>query len=219
MNLSCQSIPDNQYLIRQIDPTTTDDWVSMDWTKGDELSEFKSPWTNNQNNGTSFVAVHDGQYFYFKYRVTDDNVLLYTDQNTRFDVLNSDRIEIFFRKNVEMDPYYCLEMDPLGRIYDYKAKLYRIMDTDWRWPKDQLQVEATMLDDGYIFKGRISLSSLTDLGLINENIIEAGLYRGKCLSIEGDKAEFEWITWIDPNVDKADFHIASSFGTLLLENY
>lgn len=218
MNISCQPVKKNQYLVRSItSDSVPDNWTTLDWTQGKLLTDFTSPWTENTNPQTSFIALHDPNYFYFKFEVVEDNLYIYTDQDDRYDVLQSDRVEIFFRKDSTMTPYYCLEMDPKGRVYDYRAQLYRQMDTDWRWPEKELSIETKITDKGYTLFGKISIASLRDLDLIQHNTIEAGLYRGRCLSINEDKATFDWITWIDPKVEKPDFHIPSSFGQLYIQ--
>jgi len=38
------------------------------------------------------------------------------------------------------------------------------------------------------------------------------------LSLKGKEADIRWSTWVKPEADKPDFHIASSFGQWLLED-
>jgi hypothetical protein len=47
--------------------------------------------------------------------------------------------------------------------------------------------------------------------------MNAGLYRGECVKLEGDKATLRWISWVDPKTANPDFHVASSFGKFILE--
>jgi hypothetical protein len=106
-------------------------------------------------------------------------------------------------------------MDPMGRVLDYKAVFYRIFDYEWTWPgSHQLNVKSAFTASGYIVEGSITLDSLRELGLLNGNEIQAGLYRGECLSLRDH--EFAWISWVKPSSDRPDFHIPSSFGVIRL---
>jgi hypothetical protein len=132
------------------------------------------------------------------------------------EVVHSERIELFFRANEKMQPYYCLEIDPHGRILDYKAKLYREFDKSWQWP-DSLSIKALIEDENYTVQGVISLLVLKQLGLINNGQIEIGLYRGHCTKLNGNNASIKWISWVDPKTKRPDFHVPSSFGILKLQ--
>jgi len=131
-------------------------------------------------------------------------------------VLNSDRVEIFFRSDAKMSPYFCLEMDPVSRVLDYKAEFYRKFDYKWSWVGIIVRSEYTL--NGYRVWGAITLKSLAGYNLINDNKIQAGLFRGKCICREPGKNEFKWISWIKPDSEKPDFHIESSFGELVMVN-
>ena len=188
-----------------------------DWQSAVKLSDFSSPWLRTKDTGTTFHALHDGTYFYFRFDVEESNILIYEKEHTKFDVLNSERVEIFFRQDPELKRYYGLEMDPLGRVYDYQSSYYRQSDKTWSWPEGHLELETGRTSMGYWLQGRISFDALRDLKLIQEGgVIQAGLYRGRCLEIKDDQASFDWITWVDPQTESPDFHVPSSFGLLEL---
>ena len=42
-----------------------------------------------------------------------------------------DRVELFFSNLTTLSEYYCIEIDPLGRILDYSAKHNRKFDENW----------------------------------------------------------------------------------------
>ena len=88
---------------------------------------------------------------------------------------------------------------------------------EWSWPEGEVTVKATINDTGYILEFAISKKSLRTFDLIKNNKIEAGLYRGECVQLEGDKAEFKWISWVKPDSETPNFHIPSSFGVLELK--
>lgn len=187
------------------------------WQPATILRDFSSPWLEVEDTGTAFRALHDGAHLYFRFDVEEPNILVYEKDQTKFDVLNSERVEIFFRQDPELKRYYGLEMDPLGRVYDYQSSYYRQSDKTWGWPEGHLQLETGRTPSGYWLQGRISFESLHNLHLMHDGgYLQAGLYRGRCLEISEDKATFNWITWVDPQTEQPDFHVPSSFGCLQL---
>lgn len=133
------------------------------------------------------------------------------------EVVDSDRVEIFFRTGSRLDPYYCIELDPLGRILDYKARYYRQFEYEWQWPGEkQLEVVAAYTADGYFVEGSISLSSLKEMDLLHHQVLETGLFRGECLRLPDPESAFNWISWVRPESQHPDFHIPSAFGRIKL---
>jgi len=193
------------------------------WEQANIASDFSFPWEDQTAPKTHFRALYDDEFFYFRFDVEDDDVLTYVKENHKMEVVDSDRVEIFFKQDDKLNPYYCLEMDARGRVLDYVTRYYRDFDYEWQWPgSDCLNVKASENKQGYVVEGSISLSSLKDLGLLKNNILEAGLYRGYCMQLPNINSEIEadlrWISWVNPNVDQPDFHIPSSFGILKLES-
>ena len=60
------------------------------------------------------------------------------------------------------------------------------------------------------------MESLKELNLLNNNELQAGLFRGECLKIRDPESSFSWISWIKPESVRPDFHIPSSFGVIKL---
>jgi hypothetical protein len=206
--------PTKTYQVRMV-PTPPNHFPN--WQPATILRDFSSPWLEVEETGVNFRALHDGVHLYFRFDVQESNILIYEKDHTKFDVLNSERVEIFFRQDPELKRYYGLEMDPLGRVYDYQSSYYRQSDKTWGWPEGHLQLETGRTPSGYWLQGRISVESLRNLHLIQDGgYLQAGLYRGRCLDITGDKATFNWITWVDPQTGQPDFHVPSSFGCLQL---
>jgi len=188
------------------------------WKQSNELSAFVYPWEKEKAPFTSFKALHSKGWLYCVYTVTDENVITYVEKKDKTDVLNSDRVEIFFKQEDNTSPYYGLEIDPLGRVYDYQAEFTKKFNAAWSWPADQLIVKTSPTNNGYIVEIAISKSSLITLGLLRGNILHAGLYRAECVKLVGNMATMKWISWIKPNSPTPDFHIPSSFGVLTLED-
>jgi hypothetical protein len=207
-----------QKIIRCKSPVPTPGQISPDWNCANVLNDFTYPWIAETTPKMTFRALWDDLRFYFRFDVEERNVLIQSETNHKSEVLDSDRVEIFFRVNSSLNPYYCLEMDPLGRIFDYKAAYYRQFDYEWQWPgRNQIMVHASQTDRGYGVEGWLTLSSLRKLLLLQNNTLQAGLFRGKCMGLNEEKEQFRWISWVPPSTERPDFHIASSFGMILLE--
>ena len=164
------------------------------WEQANLNTDFSFPWEDETAPQTSFRALYDDDNFYFRFDVEDANVLTYVVEDDKMEVVNSDRVEIFFRQNDKLNPYYCLEMDARGRVLDYATRYYRDFDYQWQWPGvDKLYVTASENKEGYVVEGAIGLSSLKELGLLKDNVLEAGLYRGYCMKLPDPEAQLRWI--------------------------
>jgi hypothetical protein len=187
----------------------------IDWPAAAVLSDFTYPWREEPPPSTVFRALWDEEDFHFRFEAAEDDLHTYADTNDKMEVVFSDRVEIFFRRDERMTPYYCLEMDAAGRVLDYRADYYRQFDYQWRWGEG-LMVNAQMTPTGYRVTGRITLESLKKLGLLRKGQLEAGLFRANCVALEGKKADFKWVSWINPKMEKPDFHVPGAFGVLRL---
>lgn len=187
-----------------------------EWDAIKALEDFSYPWLNEISPVTLFKAYYDDKYLFFHFTAFCESPKVYVNTNNKLEVRYSERVELFFRSNEQMTPYYCLEMDPSGRVLDYKADFYRNFNRDWTWP-DVLHIKTVIEDKKYTLKGKIALSTLTELGLLASNEIQIGIYRGHCLSLDKKDESIKWISWVDPNTLKPDFHVPSSFGFLVLK--
>lgn len=200
------------YEVQRVQPDQPDRWAPATL-----LTDFVYPWEKSTAPATLFQALYDQDFFYFRFTTEDDDIYAPGDPYDKLGVLPSDRVEIFFKSQSAMDPYYCLEMDPRGRVLDYIARYYRVTDFKWEWPEPHLEVTASIQDAGYIVEGKISLSSLRELGILSpEGRMEAGLFRGDAYHPDKQNTDIKWISWIRPDSPKPDFHIPSAFGILKL---
>lgn len=207
------------YVVKKVDRPVeiTGRGTDPSWQKANELTDFTYPWREDAAPATAFKALWDGDYLYFLYRAEDSRIIAKTETGLERDVVDSDRVEIFFKADDRMAPYYALEMDALGRVLDTEGRYYRQIDYMWNWPAGHLRLEATRDPDGYWVEGAVSLKSLRDLGLYQDDLIlKAGLYRGEYLVNDEEQTEVRWISWVKPDSEKPDFHIPSSFGVLRL---
>jgi hypothetical protein len=187
-----------------------------DWKMAVVLKDFSCPWSTGKQAGMTFRALWNDLRFYFRFDVIGSKILTFASTNNKMEVTDSDRVEVFFRANNQLDPYYCLEMDSRGRVLDYRARYYRQFEYDWRWPENHLEVKAVITPDGYCVDGSISLSSLKELNVLHHHTLEAGLFRGECLNLPEPESAFKWISWVKPESNHPDFHIPSAFGRIEL---
>lgn len=201
-----------EYEVLRVNPDQPDRWATAP-----VLADFVYPWEESTAPVTLFQALYDQDFFYFRFTTEDNDIYAPGDPADKLGVLPSDRVEIFFKSRGGMDPYYCLEMDPRGRVLDYIARYYRVTDFKWAWPEPHLEVKAIIQDAGYIVEGKISLASLRELGILSsQGQMEAGLFRGDAYHLDEQKTDIKWISWIRPDASKPDFHLPSAFGTLKL---
>lgn len=180
------------------------------------LTDFCSPWNENPISKIEFRALWNLENFFFNFRVFDTDVYLDQKDDSIDSIGNSDRVELFFRTNESLNPYFCLEMDASGRLMDFKALPNKDFDFDWKWPKKDLDIKTSKDEISFTVEGRISIQSLRELNLIKDNSIEAGVYRAKFSKNEKQEYEPTWISWVNPNTETPNFHIASSFGKFRL---
>ena len=192
------------------------------WDRASVLSNFTQPWEQVTPQGTMFRALHDGEHLYLRYDIMDDDVHIFWKEDTQDEVIYSDRVEIFLRKDIGLREYYCLEIDPSGRVLDYSASYYRKFKMDWNWPQKYLKVNTHITNIGYSIFVALDLGFLKQLMLLKDNVVEAGIFRADCRRLVTDINQepfIKWITWIDPGTKHPDFHVPSAFGTMLLKEY
>ncbi|PZX93240.1 endoxylanase [Flavobacterium aquariorum] len=187
------------------------------WNNAMPLTDFCSPWDSEKPSKIIFKALWDSEKLFFNFTVVDSSIHI-EKQDDSFDrINNSDRVELFFRSDDSMNPYYCLEMDSEARLMDFIAYPNKNLDFSWSWPKDDMVVKSSVKKDSFTVEGSISIQSLKYFNLIKNNKIETGIFRAKYSQNEKGNFEPIWITWVNPNTETPNFHIASSFGTLILK--
>ena len=179
------------------------------------VDDFSYSWREEKAPKTIFQAYYDDIAIHFRFLAYGPTPFVFVKDNHKLEVIHSERVEIFFRTNEKMRPYYVLEMDPRGRVLDYKANHYREFDRSWEWP-DSLAIQTSMEEDYYTLQGKFKIETLKRLNLIQDNEIQIGLYRGHCTEMLNGKANVKWISWIDSGTSEPDFHVPSSFGILRL---
>ena len=217
LNTSCDSgeseVP--LYQVKKIKNAINLDGKASDpvWSQAVLLSDFQFPWQDREAPPTAFRALWDDQYLYFQFVVVDEDIVLGEGDTRDESVLGSDRVELFFAANPELQPYYSLEMDPRTWVFDSKGHHHRNIDAGWSWPG--LDLAASFTDEGYILEGRTSLQTLTDLELWQDEAkrkLIVGVFRAEFEHASDRSVRQNWISWIMPDSPTPDFHIPSAFG-------
>lgn len=182
---------------------------------------FHYPWRDFAAPYTSFRAYHDADKFYFVFDVKDDDIIAPEQWDGESTVNNEDRVELFFAQDTltapekgKLKPYYAAEIDPRGRVHDYSAIYYRNYDHEWGF--EGLKTYAWINDAGYTVQGEIPLATLRDLNVLKEDgSLRAGVFRADYKNVEGT-VDKRWMSWVNPQTAKPDFHVDSAFGLFRL---
>lgn len=186
------------------------------WVDAIVLTDFTSPWNSKSPSKTEFKALWDENNLYFSFKVYDDTIYIDKEDNSIQSIGSSDRVELFFRTDESMNPYYCLEIDPSSRIMDFKAYPNKDFDFSWKWPSRDINIKSHSKVDYFIVEGSITISSMKSFNLIKDNRIETGIFRAKYSKSKNLNYEPTWISWVKPKSLTPNFHLSSSFGTLIL---
>jgi hypothetical protein len=187
------------------------------WNKATILDNFISPWNTDEKSEIIFKALWDREKLFFNFTVFDTEVHIDKKDDSVESIGNSDRVELFFRQDDSLNPYYCLEIDTSSRIMDFMAHPKSNFDFNWNWPQNDLVVKSSITTDSFIVEGSISIESMKNFNLIKDNKIETGVFRAKYKKTLNESFEPTWITWVNPNTETPNFHLASSFGSFLLK--
>ena len=186
------------------------------WEEAMILTDFCSPWDAEKPLKIEFKALWDNVNLFFCFTVFDSEVHVDKKDDSIDSIGNSDRVELFFRPDASLNPYYCLEIDPSPRVMDFIAYPDRNFNFDWNWPKEDLVVKSFIKDSSFTVEGAISIESLKRFDLIKDNKIETGIFRAKYAKKDGVNYEPTWISWVNPNTETPNFHTPTSFGELNL---
>ncbi len=179
------------------DETPSDEAVIIDGTYA--VQGFNAPW-DGLTDDTEFRLSADGSRISFRYSVIDSTLTIADDFTHERTVDNEDRVEIYFCPDKEMSLYYCLEIDPCGRVMDYSGRYYRQMDYEWGFKT--LQTSAELTKDGYIVYGSIERQELEKLGIDLTGGFHMGLFRA---DFHPDMS-VNWYSFVSTDAEEADFH-------------
>lgn len=187
------------------------------WKRVNKLDDFSFPWEKKDVPLTEFRAFYNSSNFYFSFKVEDNELVLLNEINEEMEIVNEDRVEIFFAKDKKLKEYYCIEIDSKGRVLDNSASFYR--NFNYKWEMKDIKTKSSITKDGYIVEGIIPLKTFTDLGfeLDKGSQMFAGVFRADFCYDKNDNIEYHWISWVLPKVKEPDFHTPSAFGIFIFE--
>jgi len=196
----------------EIDGTASEDV----WKGPSRESGFSFPWNQAPAPATIFQGFYTSEYVYFYFKVSDPDLVIFPGL-AEHAVAEGDRVELFFSAGLDMKKYFCLEIDPSGRVLDYQASFYRKFDNNW--DLEGLRAAGRVTREGYAVEVAVPTGWFRETGISsmeqNSSII-AGIYRGEFSHESAGVISQKWISWINPEIESPDFHIPSSLGLFIL---
>jgi len=213
----------SRYMIHFADqvPVIDGKGVDMAWDNAQPLTGYTFPWSDKAAPSTEFRALWDRDALYFRYVLEDKHLAVGTDPERA--VLDSDRAEIFLATDPQLSSYYTMEIDPKARVFSADAaydpvKKKRIkLDSSWNWPG--LVTEASITANGYIVEAKLPLTTITALGLWQDDAqseLLCALMRAEFTPRPDGSIDMGWMTWVDPQTAKPNFHNPGTFGACKL---
>ena len=216
---SCRSSPDSSVEIYRVRATDGEFEIdgSLDepgWADAELETDFTFPWQEREAPATEFRALTGATHFYFAFRV-EDAAIVVDDGADEEAVARGDRVELFFSPDSSLETYVCFEIDPSGRVLDYRAAYYREFDFEWDLP--ELVVATVRTATGYVVEGSIPHAAFRGAGLptlADDGKVRTGVFRAEYTRRDDGDPLAEWISWMSPRSEEPDFHIPSAFGWL-----
>ncbi|MGF1777315.1 carbohydrate-binding family 9-like protein [Vibrio nomapromontoriensis] len=210
---------ENIYQIQytKITPQLGDKDSNTLWESANTLTSFTLPWRTTTPPKTQFKALWNEDAIYIRYIVEDRNVVIGSDPQRG--ALDSDRVEIFLAQDRQLTNYYTLEVDATTQFYsmhaqyDQEAKKIGSRDDVWHWNNVETYGDTT--PDGYHVEMKIPLETITELKLWqndDQTQLLCALMRAEFSKMENGEIDMAWMTWIDPNTPKPNFHNPGTFG-------
>lgn len=168
-----------------------------------QIDGLSDPWDGLSDSTAISVSAGAGKlHVIFEVK---DSTLTINDLPGERSIDPEDRVEIFMSCDPEMSTYYGFEIDPQGRVMDYKNSYYRNFDYGWT---GEVAVEARISPGAYRVEATFELDYLRSLGVLRDGEpILLGLFRADALRPD----DIHWYTYKNPGTAEADFHVP---GTL-----
>ena len=186
------------------EPQTEDLLDAVVWEAIPPVEVFHAPW-DDMDDSTSFRCFATDSLFFFRFDVMENTLTLEEGFKDERDVEYEDRVEIFFSPAGELKTYVGAEIDPMGRVMDYKCTYYR--DFDYGWNFETMECFRRMTPSGYSIAGHVSWSELEDLGIDNRKGFLMGAFRA---DFRPDKS-VNWYSLKLTSDEEADFHQRNVF--------
>lgn len=199
--------------------TNTQDQIKIDgqlneahWLKAYTHDHFVNVENSEKEDQMVLKITQDESYIYFGISLQEHSFIFRPHDEITESIALSDRVEIFFATDSLLNEYYGIELDLWGRYFDFKAKHYRQIDTNWSWPNSGLVLSTTQNGHHYQAEFRFSKASLIALDLLKDDqSILMGFFRADFYHPD-HKGSVHWISWKPAQTDQADFHIPEVFS-------
>ena len=186
------------------------------WKRVQKESGLSFPWKHSPAPATSFRAFYSDEYVFFFFEAVDADLVITSGPGEQ-SVEQGDRVELFFSAGSNMDRYFCLEIDPAGKVLDYKASFYRKFDP--AWDLGGLITAARLVPGGYEVEAAVPARWFRDSGISSMekgSSFSIGIYRAEFSHSASGAPTEEWISWKNPGTVEPDFHVPSSLGIFIL---
>ena len=151
---------------------------------------------------------------WFAFAAKDDRIVAAPPTEDEHAVDRQDRVEVFLWPEGS-ESYFCVEIAPGGAVHDYSARIYRRFNDAWRPEGGQFAARQTA--GGYVVEGFLPASALRAMGFATwkpGTHFQLGLFRADF--DPDDPGNPLWLTWIDPQLPQADFHVCGAFARVTL---
>ncbi len=151
----------------------------------------------------------------FAFECEDADIVAAAPSGKEHDVDDQDRVELFLWSGAPDKPYACIEIGARSAVHDYLARFYRRFDDAWSPAGWEYAVHRT--PGGYRVEAALPRAALAALGFHLEAGARwrVGLFRADFS--HRSQAGPTWITWVDAKLPQPDFHVAGSFGEIVLQ--
>jgi hypothetical protein len=181
------------------------------WQQASALRDISFPWSERPAPTTIFRAAADTERLYFAFEAIDDDVVVEKNFSAESVLDREDRVESF-RPRPRPERYFCLEIDPVGRVHDYAASHYRKFDNSWACAGLQVAGKSVRAVT------RRGVNSPADPHRTRGQPVAAGaslrvgIFRAEFRREARGDGNDNWLSWVKPTTDKPDFHVPSAFA-------
>ena len=170
------------------------------WKSIKPITGFHAPW-DDLDDKTEFRCAASRDSLFFRFDVKEETPTCEKGYKDEMDVVNEDRVEVFFSPAEGMkETYYGAEVDFLGRILDYSCNFCR--NFDYKWDFSTMKTSHENYDGGYSVTISVSRKELEDLGIRLRDGFFMGAFRA---DYRPDKS----VNWYSMKLTRdkaADFH-------------
>ena len=176
---------------------------------GQMLCNFKifnglTDWWGDVTDSTFVTISKDAGRLHVSFDV-NDGTPVFNDSTDERSVDFSDRVEVFLSCDSDLNCYYGFEIDPQGKVMDYRNSYYRQFDYGW---DSGISASGKPHEGGYRVDVDFPMSFLEELGVLQaDNWIILGLYRAEAVTPD----DIRWYSLINPQTPEPDFHVPASF--------